>query len=145
MSYFSYNLKFWRSRKGLSQEKFAAELGINRGKLATYEESVEPRQEFLLSLVDNFNVNLHYFFTRKMTDSSFETFFLDDPAQDLSIEKKRRGTAIITKLQALTDQDKVEDRRQLTNEIIVEVTAMIEENQEMKDELFHFMRRMKKS
>lgn len=143
MSYFSHNLKFWRLQKGLSQEKFAAQLGTNRGKLSTYEESVEPRQEFLMSLVENFNVNLHYFFTRKMTENNFESFFLDFPDQDLPPERKRIGASIITKLLALPEIENLEERRRLTHEITVEITSMIEENSSMKDELFAFMRRLK--
>lgn len=144
MSYFSYNLKFWRLQKGLSQEKFAAELGTNRGKLSTYEESVEPRQEFLMSLVDNFNVNLHYFFTRKMTDSTFASFFLDHADQDLPLGKKQIGTLIMSKLLTLPDIENIEDRRKLTHEIMIDITSMIEENSSMKDELFVFMRRLKR-
>ena len=143
MSYFSHNLKFWRLQKGLSQQKFAAELGTNRGKLSTYEESVEPRQEFLMSLVENFKVNLHYFLTRKMTESNFETFFLDHPDQDLPPDKKLMGSEIITKLLALSDEEDREKRRKLTHEITLDITGFIEENNSMKDELFAFVKRLK--
>lgn len=143
MSYFSHNLKFWRKKIGLSQEKFARRLGVNRGKLATYEESVEPRQEFLLFLVEKFNVNLHYFFTRKMTEGTYDTFFLDFANQDLPPEKKRMGTEVIGKVQALIEEENPEERRRLSNEIVVNVARMIEENKEMKEELLIFMKRMK--
>lgn len=143
MSYFSHNLKFWRTQKGLSQEKFATELGINRGKLATYEEAVEPRQEFLISLVDNFHINLHYFLTRKMTEGTFDTFFLDDPSEDFTIEKKQLGTAIISKMQIMADEENPTERKRLSDELTLDVSRMIEEKQEVQEQLLLLMKRLK--
>lgn len=143
MSHFSHNLKFWRNQKRLSQEKFAHELGINRGKLATYEEAVEPRQEFLISLVDNFHINLHYFLTRKMTEGTFDTFFLNEPSQDFSIDKKQLGTSIISKLQAMANEENPIERRQLSDELTLQVSRMIEEKQEVQEQLLLLMKRLK--
>lgn len=143
MSYFSQNLKFWRTKKGLSQEKFAHELGINRGKLATYEEAVEPRQEFLISLVDNFHINLHYFLTRKMTEGTFDTFFLEDPVQDFTIEKKLSDTDIIDKIQTMANEENQELRRNISNELTLDVSRMLEERQELQEELLIFMKKLR--
>ncbi|MDW3193676.1 MAG: helix-turn-helix transcriptional regulator [Cytophagales bacterium] len=143
MSHFSHNLKFWRQQKGLSQKKFAIELGINRGKLATYEEAVEPRQEFLLSLVDNYHINLHYFLTRKMTEGTFDTFFLDDPAQDFIVDYKPIGSTIISKIQLMANEQEFEERRKMLDELTLDVSRMIEEKQNIQEELLLLMKRLK--
>ena len=142
MSYISYNLRFWRTKKGLSQQKFAEELGVTRGMLATYEESVEPRQEFLMTIVEKYNVNLHYFFTRKMTDGTYETFFLKSADEEVSIEQKLSATAIIALLHDLIDEQDKEKRNQIAHQVILYITRMTDENNEMKDELYGFMKRM---
>lgn len=143
MSHFSHNLKFWRLQKGLSQKKFAIELGINRGKLATYEEAVEPRQGFLLSLVENYHINLHYFLTRKMTEGTFDTFFLDDPTQDFVIDYKPIGTTIISKMQTMADEQDSDERKKMLNELTLDVSRMIEEKQNIQEELLLLMKRLK--
>ncbi|MDW3191814.1 MAG: helix-turn-helix transcriptional regulator [Cytophagales bacterium] len=142
MSYISYNLRFWRTKKGLSQQKFAEELGVTRGMLATYEESVEPRQEFLMTIVEKYHVNLHYFFTRKMTDGTFETFFLKSADENISIEQKQSSTAIIGLLYDLIDEQDKDKRNQIARQVTMYITRMTDENNEMKDELYGFMKRM---
>ena len=142
MSYISHNLRFWRTKLGLTQQKLASELGVTRGKLQSYEESVEPRQDFLITLVELYNINLHYFFTRKMTDSNYDSFFLQDKDDEVTIEQDRSATSIVAMLQNLTELEDPDERRKVSNEINLFITKMIEENNAMKDELVSFMKRL---
>lgn len=126
----------------MSQQKFAEELGVTRGMLATYEESVEPRQEFLMTIVEKYNVNLHYFFTRKMTDGTFETFFLNSVDEDIYIKQKPSSTAIIGLLYDVIDEEDRDKRNKIAKEVSMYITRMNDENIDMRDELFGFMKRM---
>lgn len=50
---------------------------------------------------------------------------------------------LINKLESLSMEDDKKERRRLSSELFEKVTEMIDENQEMKKELFKFMVRMK--
>jgi len=59
MSIFADNLRILRQSKGLSQEKLAIELGLNRGNIASYEKgSAEPSMKNLYAIVKYFNIEL---------------------------------------------------------------------------------------
>jgi transcriptional regulator with XRE-family HTH domain len=59
MNFFSTNLKFLRKEKNLTQEDFAAKIGINRPKVGSYEEGrAEPKMETLQSISHFFRVKI---------------------------------------------------------------------------------------
>ena len=59
MKYLADNIKYLRKKLGLSQEKLAEILGLNRGNIASYEKgSAEPRIENLLKMMQVFKVEL---------------------------------------------------------------------------------------
>lgn len=59
MKYLADNIKYLRKKLGLSQEKLAEILGLNRGNIASYEKgSAEPRIENLLKMMQVFKVEV---------------------------------------------------------------------------------------
>lgn len=52
------NLKFFRKKKGLTQEALAEALGISRSKLAGYELNINPPIETLVKISDYLRVSL---------------------------------------------------------------------------------------
>lgn len=139
MSILGDNIRFWRKREGLSQEKFAKKLGINRGKLATYEESVEPRQEFLLALVDNFQVNLHNMLTRRMTAATFDSFFIGKDELEFSLASSTFRSQVIEQLMYL----KTPDNSDKVDKLIIAVSRMMEENHDLREELLILLKKMR--
>ena len=60
MKYLAENIKYLRNKLGLSQEKLAEMMGMNRGNIASYEKGMaEPRIENLLKLMTIFKVELN--------------------------------------------------------------------------------------
>jgi len=59
MKYLADNIKYLRKKLGLSQEKLAGLLGLNRGNIASYEKgSAEPKIENLLKMMQVFKVEV---------------------------------------------------------------------------------------
>ncbi len=63
--------------------------------------------------------------------------------EDPSSEKSTIKEAIMRKLLALTQEEDPQIRKQLTHELTVEISEMMRENQEMKQELIAFIRRLR--
>ena len=60
-AFISNNIKFLRKSANLSQEEFAAKVGLNRGNIATYESGVaEPKMSSLLSIAAFFHVSVEH-------------------------------------------------------------------------------------
>ena len=76
-----------------------------------------------------------------MTDGHSDNFSSDE---EPSPEKIKQRAAIMRKLQELTQEDDPVVRKHLTHELTLEISEMIRENQEMKQELIAFVRRLKK-
>jgi transcriptional regulator with XRE-family HTH domain len=67
MIYLSENLQVLRRNKGLSQEKLAATLGLERTTLSAYEQSKAfPPAEVLIRMKEFFNVSLDEFICTKI-------------------------------------------------------------------------------
>ena len=59
MKYLADNIKYLRQKLGLSQEKLAELLGLNRGNIASYEQgSAEPKIENLIKMMQVFKVEV---------------------------------------------------------------------------------------
>jgi transcriptional regulator with XRE-family HTH domain len=56
--FFAENLKFLRTRKGISQIDLASELGITRTTLAGYEKKVQPPFKVLVRIAEYFHVSI---------------------------------------------------------------------------------------
>ncbi len=58
-AFISNNIKYLRKSASLSQEEFAAKVGLNRGNIATYENGVaEPKMSNLLGIAAFFQVSV---------------------------------------------------------------------------------------
>ena len=59
MKYLADNIRYLRKQLGLSQEKLAGLLGLNRGNIASYEKGIaEPRIENLLKMIQIFKIEV---------------------------------------------------------------------------------------
>ena len=59
MKYLADNIRYLRKQLGLSQEKLADLLGLNRGNIASYEKGIaEPRIENLIKMMQIFKVEV---------------------------------------------------------------------------------------
>ena len=69
-NYFSRNLRFLRKQKGLSQQKLAEQLGLNRNNIASYEAGVvEPRPERFLEIARYFDTTPRQFLTEDLSET----------------------------------------------------------------------------
>jgi len=70
MSVAGQNLKYLRKLRGLTQEEFAAKLGIKRSLLGAYEEErAEPRIEVLEVVGDMFKLTLDELLRKELSDT----------------------------------------------------------------------------
>lgn len=68
MSFIASNIRYLRQRSGISQEKLAADLGMNRGNIASYEGGKAlPGAERLLKLAEYFGVEVADFINRDLS------------------------------------------------------------------------------
>lgn len=76
-----------------------------------------------------------------MIDGPSNRFSSDD--HDPTPAEIRKQVAIMKKLQELTKEADPTLRKRLTRELTLEVSHMLRENQEMKEELIAFIRRLR--
>ena len=84
------NLKFLRSKNGLSQEQFAMEIGLNRGNIASYEKgTAEPNVNNLLKIVKYFNIDLIDLIEKDLSSGTLSVDILqgEDLAANVLIEE----------------------------------------------------------
>lgn len=73
--FIAQNLKFFRKRKGLSQEEMASILGLNRSTYSGYENEVaQPNLELLLQLAQSENIPLEVMLSKQLDQLSNEDF-----------------------------------------------------------------------
>ena len=78
MSVAGQNLKYLRKLRGLTQEEFAAKLGIKRSLLGAYEEErAEPRLEVLETVGDMFKLTLDELLRKELSDAKEEAISTD--------------------------------------------------------------------
>ena len=144
MSFFGHNIRFWRKREKFSQERFADMLGITRSKLATYESSVEPRYDFLISLADKFRVNIHYFLSLEMTNSTFDQFFVSEEENAVKAGPNKK-TEIIEMIQTLTKEESLPARIDVKDALILKVIQLFDEHDEVQNEFLRYLKQGKNS
>jgi transcriptional regulator with XRE-family HTH domain len=85
MSVAGQNLKYLRKLRGLTQEEFAAKLGIKRSLLGAYEEErAEPRLEVLETVGDMFKLTLDDLLRKELSDSKGGSYLSKRRAQKLA-------------------------------------------------------------
>lgn len=82
--YFAENFRYLRKKKGLSQKALAAELGITRSRISSYEEGrSEPKLVDILHIGNYFGVPMEILVTMNLVGSrqevKCETFKYIDP------------------------------------------------------------------
>ncbi|WP_175631865.1 helix-turn-helix domain-containing protein [Virgibacillus siamensis] len=91
---FSDRLKKLRKEKGISQEKLADELNINRTSIVHYENNAKriPRNQRLQEIADFFGVSVDYLLDRSDNKdyTSEERLLLMDIEHGLSMEELRK-------------------------------------------------------
>ena len=137
MSVFNSNIRFLRKKLRLSQQKFADDLGEKRGKIAAYEESADARPEFYKKLIDLYQINLHRFLIDKMTEETFDSFFIKNESGVFRepVGEYFNKSEVINKIQELKKEDNTEKRGILSDEVISMVVRLIEENGNLHREL----------
>jgi transcriptional regulator with XRE-family HTH domain len=92
MSIISENIKFLRKQLKLTQEQFAAKVGIKRSLVGAYEEGrAEPNLELLVSMARLFNISVDVIITENITDEHALKAL-----QDKDIEGKKLRVLSIT-------------------------------------------------
>ena len=126
-----------RKKLRLSQQKFADDLGEKRGKIAAYEESADVRPEFYKKLIDLYQINLHRFLIDKMTEETFDSFFIKNESGVFRepVGEYFNKSEVINKIQELKKEDNTEKRGILSDEVISMVVRLIEENGNLHREL----------
>ncbi len=76
-----------------------------------------------------------------MTDGPDHSFHSEE--EETSYERNQQKETIMKKLQQLTQEDDPQARQRLTHEIMHQISHMLRENQEMKEELIAFVKRLK--
>ena len=56
--YFNKNVRFIRTKLGLSQDAFARIMGVSRGNISSYEKKTEPPYTFLVVLAEKLNLSV---------------------------------------------------------------------------------------
>ncbi len=56
--YFNKNVRFIRTKLGLSQDAFARLMGVSRGNISSYEKKTEPPYSFLVLLAEKLNLSV---------------------------------------------------------------------------------------
>lgn len=64
-----------RNHLGLSQQKFADQLGIKKGRLSAYEDNSNPSDDFKIRITSNYHLKFEKFITEKMSKTNFWVFF----------------------------------------------------------------------
>jgi len=87
MSLAGQNLKYLRKLRGMTQEEFAARLGIKRSLLGAYEEErAEPRIEVLEIISDQFKITLDDLLRTDLSEQK-GSYLAKRRAQKMSAEK----------------------------------------------------------
>lgn len=147
MSAFNHNIKFIRQKEGLSQQKMGELLGATRGKIASYEESVNASDELKIKLAELFHLSLSKLLTTKMSNDNYLSFKEDDSRKNHQIAKSSksrtpidhpeyiRKSDIIDMLMDVKTEKDDEKRNQQIDNIIKNYGKVLEEIGLLRSEL----------
>lgn len=147
MDLINKNIKTLRKLENIkSQSEFGNIIGVPSHNINKYENNVIPKPDVLRSVAEAFNINLHLFITKEMTESNYEEFkiehnteaklenLVNESSQSYEITRNdidRIATFFGDKLQRLEAGDCNEiDRRRLFADIKAIFLAY---NQKLKD------------
>lgn len=147
MDLINKNIKALRKLENIkSQGEFGGIIGVPSHNINKYENNVIPKPDVLRSIADAFNINLHLFITKEMTESNFEEFkiehnteaklenLVNESSQNYEITRNdidRIATFYSDKIQRLESDDCNEvDRRRLFGDVKAIFLAY---NQKLKD------------
>lgn len=78
MDLININIKALRKLENIkSQSEFGRIIGVPSHNINKYENNVIPKPEVLRSIAESFNINLHLFITKEMTEGNFEEFKIE--------------------------------------------------------------------
>ncbi|MFY0599898.1 MAG: helix-turn-helix transcriptional regulator [Cyclobacteriaceae bacterium] len=138
-----------RLKLGLSQEKFAQNLGIKRGRLTPYEDKSSGDPDFYRIIVAKYNIDLHKFLMDEMNDDNYSSFFTTRPEATIDIAEEESGTyfnksKIIDLIQQIKNESDPETRAALSDTAISLVAKLMEENNELRKEVLDIVLEKKK-
>lgn len=115
MHFFAKNLRYLRRNLGLSQEEFAAMVGLNRGNIASYEkQSAEPSINNLSKIGRFFNIDLTELIEKDLSARNNLIIYFDDavrkdlpgdkPVEDILLQSLEDNQKKIEKLRKRSDE-----------------------------------------
>lgn len=93
------NIRYLRSKSGLSQEGFGNLFGINRGNVASYEAETQPDIKILLKIVNHFDITLDDIVKRDLQNKSLPVLREKLPVladQEALYQKKEKGIPLVS-------------------------------------------------
>lgn len=147
MDLINKNIKTLRKLENIkSQSEFGEIIGVPSHNINKYENNVIPKPDVLRSVAQAFNINLHLFITKEMTESNYEEFkiehnteaklenLVNESTQNFEITRNdidRIATFFGDKLRRIEEGDTNEvDRRRLFGDLKAIFLAY---NQKLKD------------
>lgn len=78
MDLINQNIRSLRKLKNIkSQSEFGELIGVPAHNINKYEHNVIPKPDVLRNIADKFNIDLHLFLTKELTESNFEEFQIE--------------------------------------------------------------------
>ncbi len=78
MDLINKNIRALRKLKNIkSQSEFGEIIGVPAHNINKYEHNVIPKPEVLRAIAEEFNINLHLFITKELSESNFEEFLIE--------------------------------------------------------------------
>ena len=78
MDLINRNIRSLRKLENIkSQSDFASMIGVPSHNINKYENAVIPKPEVLRTIAEKFNINLHLFITKELTEENFEQFKIE--------------------------------------------------------------------
>ena len=147
MDLINKNIKALRKLEGIkSQSEFGGIIGVPSHNINKYENNVIPKPEILRKIAEEFQINLHLFITKELTEANFEEFkieynteakledLVNESTNNYEITRSdidRIATFFADKLKRIEDDDCNEvDRKRLFGDLRAIFLAY---NQKLKD------------
>ena len=128
---------------GISQDELAMQLGVTRGKIASYEGVSSGKPEFHTLLVDKFDIDLGKFLQNEMNIDNYQSFFIS--AIQNSVMNESHGEYfrqvdifdLLTRIKHSTDQ---EEKSNLIDQATRIYGEILQENGGLKTEIVQLHR-----
>lgn len=152
MAIINDNIRFVRIKNGLSQQKLADKLGVNRGNIDSYERTTKPKPEVLASFANAFGIDLQMLIAQPMNDYNYSEFMAGNSrgislAEDPVIDYEKSGyrkSVFFQLMQKVKAEQDYNDRSRLVDEAMALVSQLEDENRELVEELRSLVRDLRK-